>query len=62
MRAVTCDEFAQRLLVDQPDGVDAVIGALVAKRTRRPIILGELVDQLAAIFPGFSAELRRRAQ
>lgn len=29
MRAVTGDEFAQQLLVDQPDGIDAVIGALV---------------------------------
>ncbi|MGH9185219.1 MAG: hypothetical protein ACRD0U_05315 [Acidimicrobiales bacterium] len=62
LHAVTGDEFAQRLLIDQPDGVDAVLNALVAKRTRRPIIRSELVDQLAASFPGFAAELHRRAQ
>jgi len=60
--AVTADEFAQRLLADQPDGIDAVVDALVAKRTRRPITRIELVDQLAASFPGFAAELHRRAQ
>ena len=62
LQALTADEFAQRLLVDQPDGIDAVIDALVAKRTRRPITRIELVDQLAASFPGFAAELHRRAQ
>lgn len=62
LQAVTADEFAQRLLADQPDGIDAVIDALVAKRTRRPITRIDLVDQLAAGFPGFVAELRRRAQ
>ena len=59
--AVTGDEFAQRLLADQPDGVDAVIDALVAKRTRRPVTPSELIDQLAGSFPGFAADLRRRA-
>lgn len=61
LQAVTADEFAQRLLADEPDGIDAVIDAIVAKRTRRPIARIELVDQLAATFPGFAAELRRRA-
>lgn len=59
--AVTGDEFAQRLLVDQPDGIDAVLDALVAKRTRRPVTLSDLIDQLAGSFPGFVAELRLRA-
>lgn len=49
-------------VADQPDGIDAVIDALVAKRTRRPITRIQFVDQLAASFPGFAAELRRRAQ
>lgn len=62
LQAVTADEFAQQLLADQPDGIDAVIDALVAKRTRRPITRIELVDQLAATFPGFAAELHRGAQ
>lgn len=62
LQAVTADEFAQQLLADQPDGIDAVIDALVAKRTRRPITRIELVDQLAATFPGFAAELHRRAE
>jgi rRNA-processing protein FCF1 len=61
LRAVTADEFAQQLLADQPDGIDAVIDALVAKRTRRPITRIELVHQLAATFPGFASELHRRA-
>jgi len=61
LQAVTADEFAQRLLADQPDGIDAVIDALVAKRTRRPITRIELVHQLAATFPGFASELHRRA-
>jgi len=59
--AVNGDEFAQRLLIDQPDGVDAAIDALVAKRTRRPVTRSELIDQLAGSFPGFAAELRLRA-
>ena len=62
LQAVTADEFAQQLLADQPDGIDAAIDALVAKRTRRPITRIELVDQLSATFPGFAAELHRRAQ
>lgn len=62
LQAVSADEFAQQLLADQADGIDAVIDALVAKRTRRPITRIELVDQLAATFPGFAAELQRRAQ
>ena len=62
LQAVTVDEFAQQLLAEQPDGIDAVVDALVAKRTRRPITRIELVDQLAATFPGFVAELHRRAQ
>lgn len=61
VRAVTGDEFAQRLLADQPDGMHTVIDALVAKRTRRPITRIELADQLTASFPGFAAELHRRA-
>ena len=61
LRAVTGDEFARRLLVDRPDVVDAVIDALVAKRTRRPATRSELIDQLAWSFPGFAAELRLRA-
>ena len=60
LRAVTGDEFAQRLLADQPDGIDAVIDTLVAKRMRRPVTRSELVDQLAGGFPGFAAELRLR--
>ena len=59
LQAVTADEFAQRLLADQPEGIDAVIDALVAKRTRRPITRIELMDQLAAGFPGFAAKLHR---
>lgn len=61
LRAVTGDEFAQRLLVDQPDGIDAVLAALVAKRTRHPITRSEFVERLAASFPGFAGELHRRA-
>lgn len=61
LQAVTADEFAQQLLADQPDGIDTVIDALVAKRTRRPITRIELADQLTASFPGFAAELHRRA-
>ena len=61
LQAVTTDEFAQQLLADQPDGIDAVIDALVAKRTRRPITRIELVGQLAVSFPGFASELHRRA-
>lgn len=60
--AVTGDEFAQRLLPDQPDGIDAVIDALVAKRTRRPVTRSELIDQLAGNFPGFAVDLRLRAR
>src|SRR5680860_1382621 len=60
LRAVTGDEFAQQLLADQPDGIDAAIDALVAKRTRRPVTRGELIDQLAGSFPRFAAELRRQ--
>ena len=60
LQAVTADEFAQQLLADQADGIDAVLDALVAKRTRRPMTRIELVDQLAASFPGFVAEVRRR--
>lgn len=60
--AMTGDEFAQRLLVNHPDGVDALIDALVAKRTRRPLTRAELIDQFAGSFPGFAAELRLRAQ
>jgi rRNA-processing protein FCF1 len=62
LQAVTADEFAQRLLADQPDGVSAVLDALVAKRTRRPVTRSELIDQVAASFPGFATELHRRAQ
>lgn len=57
---MTGDEFAQRLLADQPDGIDDVIDALVAKRTRRPVTRTELIDQLAASLPGFATELRRQ--
>lgn len=60
--AITGDEFALQLLVDQPDGVDAVIDALVAKRTRRPVTRMELIDQLAGPCPGFAAGLRLRAE
>lgn len=60
--AMTGDEFALQLLVDQPDGIDAVINALVAKRTRRPVTRMELIDQLAGTFPGFAAGLRLRAE
>lgn len=60
LMAVTGDEFALQLLVDHPDGVDAVIDALVAKRTRRPVTRSELIDQLAGSFPGFVAALRHR--
>lgn len=56
--AMTGDEFAQRLLVDHPDGIDAVIDALVAKRTLRPLTRAELIDQFAGSFPGFAARLR----
>lgn len=61
LRAVTCDEFAQRLLADEPDGIHAIIDALVAKRTRRPVTRSELIGQLAKGFPGFAAEIRLRA-
>lgn len=44
-----------------PDGIDAAIDALVAKRTRRRVTRSELIDQLAGNFPGFAAELRLRA-
>ena len=60
LRAVTGDKFAKRLLVDQPNGIDAVIDALTAKRMRRPVTRSELIDQLAGSFPGFAAELRLR--
>lgn len=60
LRAMSGDEFAQRLLVDQPDGIDGVIDALVTKRTRRPVTRMELIDQLAGTLPGFAAELRLR--
>ena len=60
--AVSGDEFAQRLLVDQSDGIDSAIDALVAKRTRRPVTRSELIDQLAGSFPRFAAEMRLRAQ
>lgn len=59
---MTGDEFAQRLLDDQPDGIAAAIDALVAKRTRRPVTRTELIEQLTSSFPGFTAELRRRAE
>lgn len=59
--AVTGDEFAQLLLADQPDGIDAAIDGLVAKRTRRPVTRNELIDQLHRSFPGFAADLRLRA-
>lgn len=62
LQAVTADEFARQLLADRPDGIDAVIDALVAKRTRRPITRIELVDQLSATFPGFAAALHHRAE
>jgi|GEM_PF-940213 len=58
--AVTADRFAQLLLTDQPDGIDAVIAALVAKRTRHPVTRAKLIDQLAGGLPGFVGELRRR--
>jgi len=58
--AVTADGFAQQLLTDQPDGIDAVIAALIAKRTRRPVTRAKLIDQLAGGLPGFAGELRRR--
>ena len=61
LQAVTGDEFAQQLLADQPDGMDAVVDALVAKRTRRQVTRSELVDQLAGSFPDFAAKLRLRA-
>lgn len=60
--AVTPDEFALQLLVHQPDGVEDVIDALVAKRTRRPVTRMELIDELAGAFPGFAAGLRLRAE
>lgn len=60
LRAVTGDKFAQRLLVDQPNGIDAVIDALAAKRMRRPVTRSELIDQLAGSFACFAAELRLR--
>ena len=44
-----------------PDGIDAAVDALVAKRTRRRVTRSELIDQLAGNFPGFAAELRLRA-
>ena len=59
LRAVTGDKFAQRLLVDQPNGIDAVIDALTAKRMRRPVTRNELIDQLAGNFPRFAAKLHR---
>lgn len=62
LRAVSGDEFAQQLLDDEPDGIDAVIDELVAKRTRRPVSRSEFIDQLAGTFPGFAADLRHRAQ
>lgn len=58
--AVAADEFAQHLLTDQPEGIDAVIDALVTKRTRRPVTRSELVNQLAVTLPGFAAELGRQ--
>jgi rRNA-processing protein FCF1 len=62
LRAVTGDEFAQRLLIDHRDGIDAVIDALLAKRVRRPVTRNELIDHLAGSFPGLAAELRPRAR
>ncbi|MGQ0432947.1 MAG: hypothetical protein ACT452_11155 [Microthrixaceae bacterium] len=62
LQAVTGDEFAQQLLADQPDGIDAVIDALVAKRRRRPVTRNELLDQLARSFPAFAVEMRLRAE
>ena len=56
LRAVTGDKFAQRLLVDQPNGIDAVIDALTA---RTLLIWGDadglvgrgMQEQLAAALP-----------
>ncbi len=62
LRAVTGDEFAQELLLNEPDGSEAVIDALVAKRTRHPVTRTELLDQLASTLPGFAAEWHLRAQ
>ena len=53
VRAVSADEFVVGLYHAQPDQIVAVLDAMVAKRTRRPITRADLLDALAASFPRF---------
>ena len=57
LRAVTADDLMVGLHDADRDGVDDVIDTIVAKRVRRPVTRAELIDQLAATFPGFAAAL-----
>lgn len=56
LQAITGDEFMVSLYYAQPNQVDAALDTMVARRTRRPISRGNLLDALAPSFPRFAAE------
>lgn len=59
-RATTADGFMVALDKASPEGVDAALDAMVAKRVRRPTTKPELVEQLIASFPEFANRAKRR--
>jgi hypothetical protein len=57
--AADADRFALLLLHQDRDAMNEALAAMVAKRRRRPVTRGELIDQLADAFPRFTAALRQ---
>jgi hypothetical protein len=49
--ASSADDFAAHLWELMPDDVDAVIRTLVAKRTKRPVTVEELMEAMRGTFP-----------
>jgi predicted nucleic acid-binding protein len=52
--AMSADDFAAHLWELMPDDVDEVIKTLVAKRAKRPVTAGELVEALRGPFPAMA--------
>lgn len=53
--AASADDFAARLWHLMPDEIDEVINSLVAKRTKRPVTVDELMEAMRGPFPTMAA-------
>ena len=60
MRAATADEFLVLIDTDDRTGIDKALGAMIAKRVRRPVTRLELLGQLASAFPRLDGQVKGR--